>query len=223
MNRWQISSILCIACLSVLGMEARACDPKPRPCVTPRTPAPNRPTTPPPPVVEGDDGGEVDWDLPAETKRRITKEATARTPARTDRSGSTHPGVRPPTSTPTDRATTERRAVRTTDAGDEAIPNRNDTARPEGPSHSQRMAQAVEAQRALAAANVRLDAKRRELQRWDAEAQEKFRRAFGTTDERVRRAVLQRIDEQKERNQRLLAAITDGMNFEFYMQTKKAR
>jgi hypothetical protein len=85
------------------------------------------------------------------------------------------------------------------------------------------MSRAVAAQQALAASNARLEGKRAELTRWDAAAHEKFQRAFGTTDERARRAVLQRIEQQLQKNQQVLAAIADGVNFEFYLQTKKSR
>jgi hypothetical protein len=85
------------------------------------------------------------------------------------------------------------------------------------------VARAVAARQALAAANGRLETKLGELERWDAAAQEKFHRAFGTTDERVRQAVRERIEKQRDKNLGLMAAIADGINFEFYMQTKKAR
>jgi hypothetical protein len=85
------------------------------------------------------------------------------------------------------------------------------------------MVQAVAAQRTLALTNARLEAKRAELQRWDERAQEKFRRAFGTTQEEVREQVLSRIDQEIQRNNQLLAVIAQNVNFEFYLQTKNRK
>jgi hypothetical protein len=128
-----------------------------------------------------------------------------------------HPGSRAPVAPLPSTVVPERRAVERPATDAEAAE------RPPSASFHGRMAQAIATQQALAAANARLDTKQAELERWDAAAQEKFHRAFGSTDERLRQAVLQRIEQQREKNLQLLAAITDGVNFEFYMQTKKPR
>jgi hypothetical protein len=212
MNRLHISAVLGVLSLAVFVPSLHACDPKPRRC----TPGP-RVVTPPPvptPAVE-DDGSEVGdglvWDLPADAKTRIAKAAKDGATGRRAPGRAARPGSRGPAGS----ATPQRRA---------AEPPASETAeRPQGGSFHDRVTRAVAAEKALAAANTRLEAKLAELERWDAVAQEKFHRAFGTTDERVRQAVVQRIEQQREKNLRLMAAIADSVNFEFYMQSKKPR
>jgi hypothetical protein len=94
---------------------------------------------------------------------------------------------------------------------------------PAGESWNERVVKAVQLQQAQAAQNARLEAKKAELERWDAPAQEKFRRAFGTADEAVRQRVLERIGALIQRNQQTIAAIADGMNFEFYLTANKCQ
>jgi hypothetical protein len=90
-----------------------------------------------------------------------------------------------------------------------------------GPSQNDRIVKAVATQQALAAQNVLLEAKRAELQRWDRPAQEKFLRAFGTTDEGTRDRVIQRIDALIERNLQAMTTIADNLNFESFMENRK--
>jgi hypothetical protein len=84
-----------------------------------------------------------------------------------------------------------------------------------------RQANAIAAHKALTAQLARLTAKRAEIQRWDSQAQEKFRQAFGSTDEQLRKAVLQRIDQQIQESSRLLAALADNIRFDFYVSRDK--
>jgi hypothetical protein len=93
----------------------------------------------------------------------------------------------------------------------------------QGGSWNDRMVQAVNVQRTLVLLNARLEAKRAELQRWDEQAQEKFRRAFGTAQEEARQQVLGRIDQEIQRNNQLLAVLAQNVNFEFYLQTKNRK
>jgi hypothetical protein len=92
-----------------------------------------------------------------------------------------------------------------------------------GPTFNDRMAQAIAAQRLLAAQNARLSTKRAELQRWDEAAQEKFQQAFGTTDAAARQLVLRKVEQQIDRNAKLMVTLADAVNFEFYVRTKKAK
>lgn len=92
-----------------------------------------------------------------------------------------------------------------------------------GASRNEQIVKTVLVQQALVAQNVRLQAKRAELERWDRPAREKFLRAFGTTDEAARERVLRRIDGLLERNFKALVAIADNVNFESYLESRKAR
>ena len=67
----------------------------------------------------------------------------------------------------------------------------------------ERLVRAIAAHKELTLAVERLVAKRSEIERWDSQCQEKFARAFGTTDEKVRLAVLARIDQQIQESSRL--------------------
>jgi hypothetical protein len=84
----------------------------------------------------------------------------------------------------------------------------------------ERLVRAVAAHKALATQVAKLMAKRAEIERWDGPAQEKFRRAFGTTDNQVRLRVLQQIDRQIQEASRLMASLADTIRFEFYVSQK---
>jgi hypothetical protein len=88
------------------------------------------------------------------------------------------------------------------------------------PAVPERLVRAVSAHKALAAQVAKLMAKRAEIERWDGPAQEKFRRAFGTTDDKVRQRVLQQIDRQIQEASRVLASLADTIRFEFYVSQK---
>jgi hypothetical protein len=90
-----------------------------------------------------------------------------------------------------------------------------------GLSFNDRVTQAVGLQQALRAQNARLKSKREELVTWDAAAQAKFFRAFGTTDDAARLRVVRLIDQQIERNNRTLAALAERLNLEFYVEGKQ--
>jgi hypothetical protein len=95
------------------------------------------------------------------------------------------------------------------------------TVRPNGAVIPERVARAVAAQREMAQQLNRLIAKRAEIERWDASAQDKFRRAFGTTDEAARRNVMQRLDQQIQDGSRILADLSDSVRFEVYVSQNK--
>jgi hypothetical protein len=88
-------------------------------------------------------------------------------------------------------------------------------------SFSDRMAQVFAVRQHLAVQTARLEAKMNELNRWDAPAQEKFRQAFGSVDENLRQRVAKAIQAQIDRNRQTVAALSEGVNFEFYMRSKK--
>jgi hypothetical protein len=88
-------------------------------------------------------------------------------------------------------------------------------------SANDRVLRAALAQQALAAQTALFRAKRAELERWDRAAQEKFAKAFGTTDEAVRERVLQRLDALIDRNIKAMAAIADNINFQAYLESRK--
>ena len=87
-------------------------------------------------------------------------------------------------------------------------------------SFNDRMAQVFATRQSLIAQTARLESKLNDLKRWDAPAQEKFRRAFGTIDDTVRLRVAKAIEQQIIRNRQTVAALGEGVNFEFYLQSK---
>jgi hypothetical protein len=91
----------------------------------------------------------------------------------------------------------------------------------EAPALPERITRALAAHKALAAQVNRLMAKRTEIQRWDNVAQEKFRQAFGSTDEQLRQRVLQRIDQLIQEGSRQLTTLADEIRFEFYVARNK--
>jgi hypothetical protein len=238
MNQLQFGAVVGLASLAFFAPGLRACDNRQRcqPNVPRVVPAPiripgNRAAPLPPPSADPEGGEDsVVWDLPDGTKSRTAKRPAAQVGAgavRPRTAQAIRPGSRPPApATPPARrvSVTERDAARppSRPAEGEGEPQ-TQPARSEGGSYNDRVVQAVAAQQALAAENARLGARLAELERWDTVAQDKFRRAFGTADERVRQLVFQRIEQRRERNQQLIAALADGLNLEFYMRTKKPR
>ena len=85
----------------------------------------------------------------------------------------------------------------------------------------ERISRAINAHRELTQLLDHLATRREEIQRWDDLAQQKFQRAFGTVDEKVRQAVLQRIDQQMQESARALATLADSLRFEFYLTLNK--
>jgi hypothetical protein len=83
------------------------------------------------------------------------------------------------------------------------------------------MVQLIASEQNLAAQTARLETKLRELERWDAAAQDKFGRAFGTTDDAVRQRVMAVLAQRITRNRQTAAALAEGANLEFYLQTKQ--
>jgi hypothetical protein len=229
MTRLMFSTVVSMTVLWVAAFDVRACNPACRGGRRPAVGAPVRQT----PIAVAPGGEDEDdslvWDLP-DGKVVTTKRPT--TPAATPSSRRTGSAGNPGRRAPAPGAVPDRRPVEAVEepAEDEQpeAPAARTTAAPkpasvDGASYADRMTRAVAARQTLVAQNARLDGKRRELLRWGSEDQEKFRRAFGSTDEQLRRAVLQRIEQQQARNRQLMAAIADGMNFDFYIQTKKPR
>ena len=89
------------------------------------------------------------------------------------------------------------------------------------PTFNDRMAQVIATEQNLAVQTARLEAKRAELERWDDVAQEKFRRAFGTVDEAARQRIIQVLSQQITRNRQTLAALAEGVNLDFFLQSKQ--
>jgi hypothetical protein len=85
------------------------------------------------------------------------------------------------------------------------------------------VSRALAAHKALAAQVARLVAKRDEIKRWDEQAQDKFRQAFGSADEALRARVLQRIDQEIQQRTRLMATLADNIRFEFYVARNKSQ
>jgi hypothetical protein len=86
---------------------------------------------------------------------------------------------------------------------------------------SERLMQAGAVRQTLITQNAKLIAKRGEMLRWDDAAREKFERIFGTSDEAVRRRVLQRLEGEILQNQKLIVALTENMSMELYFQAKR--
>ena len=85
----------------------------------------------------------------------------------------------------------------------------------------ERITKALAAQKELKLNIQRLQAKRSEIERWDNVAQEKFRKAFGGTDEKVRQKVIQRIDQLIQESTRTLASLAEAIRFDFYISMNK--
>ena len=93
--------------------------------------------------------------------------------------------------------------------------------RPVAAPMPERLVRAIAAHKELTLAVQRLLAKRSEIERWDGPAQEKFVRAFGSNDDKLRQAVLARIEQQIQESSRGLALLADSIRFEFYVSLNK--
>jgi hypothetical protein len=216
MKRFLIAAVVTALSATALLPNLRACEPGR--CSSRRTAANAPAPSPAPPAAPANDTGTEDdtppdlannADVPTPKEPRTQRPADGRGVPAASRPRTYSQGVARPTVAPTPSRAT--------------APAPSPTTRAQGLSFHDRVAQAITTQQALLTANARLEAKLAELQRWDEAAQDKFRRAFGTTEERVRQAVAQRLLEQRQKNLQALATITDGMNLEFYLQSKKPR
>lgn len=162
-------------------------------------PAPQRPQAP----SAAGQRGEVIWDLPTDD------EATSRNRASSPSTRPTPPQVPCGEQTSSRSTAGDRPAMRTTGA--------NQT----GQTSEQRLNQLLEVRDSLTADQQRLLTKKTELLHWDRVGQEKFYRAFNTTDEYTRAQVLRRIDELLQRNLEQLAAVKAQVDFEVFLQSKK--
>jgi hypothetical protein len=212
MNRLQLSAVVGLVSLGFFSPGLKASDNRPRcrPNVPRVVPAPirvpgNAGAPLPAPGADPEDGDDsVVWDLPEGPKSRNAKRPAVGSGSGEERLravSAVRSGSRPPApANPADRRVPapEHRAIRPPAEPVEGEPKATAT-RAEGRSYSDRVTRAVVAQQALAAENARLEAKPAELERWDAVARDKFRRAFGTTDERMRQLVYQRIEQCRKR------------------------
>jgi len=197
MKKFLLSMSLCLTASLVVAMNTQACDPRPG-CGSSARPAGVRPT-PAAPVKPA--SGVV---APAQQGQSVN-------PGNDDVVWDL----------PAAEKQRIKQAVRLREdapAPSQAAPTTATTPQADG-----RLANAIAAHKALAAQLGRLSAKRAQVQRWDAQAQEKFRQAFGSTDEQVRKAVLQRIDQQIQESSRLLTALADNIRFDFYVSRDKQR
>jgi hypothetical protein len=193
MKRLLFCLVLAATWMTALTLPARACDPRPRVIRRPTPAAPAAPTPQAPRPANPNPGTGEDVDW--DLPADTSKEPA---PAAGDRRSTTKPVTPRPAAAPTAPA-------------------------PATGSFSDRVTQAVALKQALAAQNARLKAKWAELDRWDATAQEKFRRAFGSSDEQLRGRVMDRIEQLIDRNNQSIAAISENLNFEFFLQSKKRK
>jgi hypothetical protein len=216
MKRFILSGLAGLLSMSLCCAAASACG---GPCVV-RTPV--FPPAVSPQIIRNDDDTDLEKLLVAKRARAANQRALQAANTARVRSD----------------ATLRRSAKPAVSAEDEAIQRRPATARPiapngerqesaarvsgiRGESRNDQIIKAVAVQQALAAQNARLEAKLAELKRWDSQAQEKFLRAFGTTDETVRQRVIQRIDALIERNLQTMESIADSVNFDFFLEGRK--
>jgi hypothetical protein len=170
---------------------------------TPVNPVDNTPPTPNPNGLAGNgiDPNDLVIDdlLPADAKRAIHLAAhKAGSVATTRTTTPRRPTTQPPVRVTTPEPTTDRPLA-----------------------FNERMAELIAAQQELATENARLEVKLNELTRWDDAAQEKFVRAFGTTDQAVRQRIMKLIEQKMEQNRQTAATLAEGANLQFYLQTKR--
>lgn len=197
--KWFLESAgVCLVVLALAGSELVACNP--RGC-KPTRPVPVRPVRPeivvPPTPVNPGPGPEVNGTDPADGNEVVWDLPEAEK-----------------------RRIREAVRFRETESAPQAV-SRPVAATPQAPALSDRVARALAAHKTLTAQVARLMAKRNEIQRWDGPAQEKFRQAFGSTDEQVRQRVQQRIDQLIQEGTRVLASLAEEIRFEFYVARNK--